>query len=63
MGIFSVTLYLSDIFYMDVDSQDSPETEAADLELLRDTTMERSRTPPRRRRADTRPAWSGISGL
>ena len=65
LGIFSVTLYLSDIFYMDADSQDSPETELTetDLELLRDTIMERSRTPPRRRQADTRPAWSGMSGL
>ena len=67
MGIFSVTLFLSDIFYMEVDSQDSPETGAGpnDLELLRDTTMERCRTPPRRRRSDTRPemAWPGLSSL
>ena len=51
MGFFSVALFLSDIFFMALDSQVSPESEAApnDLELLRDTTMERSRTPPRRR--------------
>ena len=65
MGIFSVTLYLSDMFYMDVDSQDNPETEAADLELLRDTTMERCRTPARHRRSDTRPemAWPGLASV
>ena len=67
MGFFSVALFFSDIFFMAVDSQDSPESEAGpnNLEQLRNTTMERSRTPPRRRQSDTRPdiAWQGISGL
>ena len=67
MGLFSVALFFSDIFFMAVDSQDSPESEAEpnNLEQLKITTMERSRTLPRRRQSDTRVdmAWQGISGL
>ena len=67
MGFLSMALFLSDIFFMAADNQESQDSEGGpnDLELVRDTTIERSRTPPRRRQSDTRSdvAWPRISGL